>query len=77
MYLEYKKEKFHFRLQNRSPLPILFLPTGTPGQRVQFPQSGNFFEGVTLWVVLFPLCLTGSLIEKHSHAWKQNKFSKT
>jgi hypothetical protein len=43
-----QKEKFHFRLQNRSPLPILFLPTGTPGQRVQFPQSGNFFEGVTL-----------------------------
>jgi hypothetical protein len=33
------------RLQNRSSLPIFFLPTGTPGHRIRFPQSGNFLEG--------------------------------
>jgi hypothetical protein len=32
------------RLQYRSPLPIFFLPTGTPGHRVRFPKSGNFVE---------------------------------
>jgi hypothetical protein len=26
-------------------LPILFLPTGTPGHGVQFPHSGNLLEG--------------------------------
>jgi hypothetical protein len=59
------------RLQNRSSLPIFFLPTGTPGHRIRFPQSGNFLEGGDAVSRFFKHCVVSpSSFSPWPWAWK-------